>query len=763
MRFISNLLFLLLISIFSISGQNSEPELVGHVLDKVSKKGISGVRVQLLSEADPIYTDSSGKFVFRSKEGFTVGRGYSFILYKEGYMVSTPTDNIILGKFGVLSNLFMKREFDKYLWVTVKDAFSGDFLKNIQIEINGQIVITNERGRAKFDFSQLEMRKIKAFLSAECYKDAAIELDTKGEEEILLTRICEIKSKIKQELNQNQAADLLDRVLDSRNGSKQGQIKAIEVLAKNYYDFNSVTFDGVNLEGLLLNKVNLSNSTFDYAELNNANLNECLLNKTGWHFATANNAKLSSVSASESRGGFMVARNTDFSSTDLSFSFFIGCDFTGSDFSGTDLTNSTFAFCNFTDAKFDNAKLVNTSIAGSILDGATFNKTFIENTDVRGTVAEDKKFNLTEEQENGLCAHVWNYSKSSIIYPTLEFSFSLIQQTPTAYFRSGVSNEVIVKEYAYFTNLGGGNCSICDNEKWYSGGKRESYGSFRTWVKKEVIEKNNRHEFSRQRVKAQLNLLKEKLIEPNTYRYEKNFEDWNNWLIEYFKKKQFDDIPIFELDAIAAKILQDNALIENKIPWKLLTFKHAKEAFYKTWSENGSNQDELPPVFMVADIPVEWVNSYKDFIIRESKRIFPIYNVPLKIYTRVSQNILTFELRARSRTGEGHNKDFLSAMQTDNINPDLVRPYRPNNSDYFTKNNYPIGMGFLLNENNKKYEFKVPDDYDKSKTEIGMLVKIGKLKFIDSSPQSYFIYPIEIDQFNYRVKGTTDWEIFFEN
>lgn len=396
--FILLYLVILLISCNVLIAQEKVPELVGHVIDPVTNKGIEGVRVQLLSEPDMRLTDAEGKFYFKSNEGFTIGRGYSFLLYKEGYVSTSSTDNIILGRFGVLPNLFLKNDSDRFLWITVVDALDGTFLENITIQIKEQTVITNERGRAKFDFSSLGNKKLKAFIKGDCYQDRMVEVYAKDEKEIPLTYKCE-QPKVPQQTDLSLAQQTLDRALEIKDGSLQGQVKAIEKLIAAGYEFTNSNFNGVALSGARLIKTDFSSASFQLANLQKTNFSNTTLNGADLNFAYLEKALLDEVKAEKTYLQYIQGNESSFRKANLKRSSFFMSRLKNADFSNADLTGACLAYCDLTGANFTGANLTDAWFFGSVLDEAIFDDAIIQNTEASGAVADNNTFTNVQKGE----------------------------------------------------------------------------------------------------------------------------------------------------------------------------------------------------------------------------------------------------------------------------------------------------------------------------------------------------------------------------
>jgi len=494
------LTLLLFFSLFlNVYGQNRSEEMIGHVINALTNEGLEGVKVQLIATGDIQYTDSEGKFRFVNKKGFVIGEpNYAFTLFKEGYLTIGTTNNVVVFGSGAINNLAMKPDLDKFLWITVKDAITNNFIENVSIDIKGKIAVTNARGRAKFDFSEYGEGKLKAYITANCYQDRSIELDVKGEEEVLLTYRCSRAEKKETYSRTIDATQILDRALQSKNGSKQGQVKAIQFLRAQGHDFNSTDFQGVWLEKLVLKETNLSNTNFDFANLSNADFYKSNLFKSRFNIAIAVETDFNAANLSYTRAGFLDAKKANFTNADLSYSYFTGADFSDADFSHANLEGALFAFCNFTNAKFNNATLTNAGLVGSVLNNTLFNNAVVSNTSIEGSVTNDGSFNMfSKEQKVGLCKYVDSNRYLGLGGIKTEFKFELTEDTHSSYRRY----DEVVREYYRFEGFGGGNCKVCNTRAWEKDKWRDYYSYYTIIKDREFLRKNDRISYTRKFVK----------------------------------------------------------------------------------------------------------------------------------------------------------------------------------------------------------------------------------------------------------------------
>ncbi len=399
MRAINIFLFLLMLPIITHS-QIVKPQMVGRVMDSDNSEGIEGVEVQLLNTGDIVYTDPEGKFKFKSNKGFNVGEpNYSFNLQKKGYITVSNTNNKVVFSSGAIDNLLMKKDINKHLWITVLDGKTGNFLEHVNINIRGDIKQTNSFGKVNFDLSQFGARKVKASLSKECYKDLITEIDNKGEAYLRLTPICHQKDKLVEGINLSTAMQTLDRAMAARDGSNQGQVKAIETLLQNGHTYNNTNFMGIALENARLTNTSFNSCDFRTCNLKKTTFKGSKVNKANLGFANLRDANFNKCISTSTKYHYVQGSNSTFQNANLTNSSFFLSDLSKVNFSRANLTNAAFAFCDLTNANFENAIVKNTIFFNCILNKASFSNADVENINITGSVSNSVVFSGSQINE----------------------------------------------------------------------------------------------------------------------------------------------------------------------------------------------------------------------------------------------------------------------------------------------------------------------------------------------------------------------------
>lgn len=392
MKIINIITVLFILPIIAYS-QVVRSQMIGRVVDSGTNTGIEGVEVQLLNTGDIAYTDSEGKFKFENSKGFDIGEpNYSFNIQKEGYIIVSNTNNRVVFGSGSIENLLMRKDIDKHLWITVLDGRTGDFIEDVKIEIKGNVKKTNSFGKVNFDLSQYGSRKIKVSLSKDCYKDQIEEIDNKGEAYLKLIPTCSQDDVTVKGIDLNNAILTLDRAMEARDGSNQGQVNAIELLLKNGYTYNNADFKGVALENSKLTNTDLTSCDFQTCNLKNAIFTESKLDNANLNFTNFKGANFNNCKSTSTRYHYARGSNSTFAKASLTNSSFFISDLSNADFTGANLTNASFAYCDLSNVSFENAIVKNTIFLNCILNDANFSNAEIKNINITNSVSDSKVF-----------------------------------------------------------------------------------------------------------------------------------------------------------------------------------------------------------------------------------------------------------------------------------------------------------------------------------------------------------------------------------
>jgi uncharacterized protein YjbI with pentapeptide repeats len=236
----------------------------------------------------------------------------------------------------------------------------------------------------------------------------------------------------------------LDRAIERRDGSLQGQHVAISTLTARGYTFKGSDLSGVSVEGAVLAGGDISNARLHFSSLASVNAAKLNLSGSGLRFGYLSEANLaqanlegvfapfldaqdlSAPNASFARGNFMLAdfRNADLKGADLSEAAFAFADLTGADLRGADLTGAYLTGAVLVDAKLDGATISETNLQGATLSGSE----------------------LTKGQSEGACRHDASYRSG--------FEIRLMERWPSDRYDSGYQYDDLL-EYSRLPWVGG--------------------------------------------------------------------------------------------------------------------------------------------------------------------------------------------------------------------------------------------------------------------------------------------------------------------
>lgn len=156
------------------------------------------------------------------------------------------------------------------------------------------------------------------------------------------------------------------------------------------HQFNGGT---LQIEGSLLQRVNLANSRFNSVVMKDVRLVECDLanfETRALHFMRVEliNCRMTGLRAGEANCQDLLIsegdqRYSQFRFSRFKSSEFRSCNFSEADFQGTDLTGSIFQQCNLHNAEMSKVKLTNVDLRGSNIEGLQLNAE-----DIRGAIVD---------------------------------------------------------------------------------------------------------------------------------------------------------------------------------------------------------------------------------------------------------------------------------------------------------------------------------------------------------------------------------------
>lgn len=199
------------------------------------------------------------------------------------------------------------------------------------------------------------------------------------------------------------AQSVLDRAIENRDGSAQGQNIAISALNAQGYKFSGVDMSGVNLDGAVLANGDMSDARLHFVSLADANASKLDLSGSGLRFGNVSRANLAQADLTGVFAPFLDATEVQSPNAKMTgANFFLG-DFRGANLRGADLSEATFAFADLTGADLRGANLTNSYFVGAVMDNVLLGGAIFENTNLLAAVLDPKL--LAAEQAKGACRH----------------------------------------------------------------------------------------------------------------------------------------------------------------------------------------------------------------------------------------------------------------------------------------------------------------------------------------------------------------------
>ena len=342
-------------------------------------------------------------------------------------------------------------------------------------------------GKIQAELFEKELREIG-------YDVAAIKQSVKRQEETL--------SQVADTMNLSVALAIIDRAKAAKDGSHQGQVRAIENLLARGHEYSSSDLSGISFAG-----ANLTNGVFAKAKLHAVDLSRVIasradLSGSGMRFARLEHGNFSEAKISGSYAPFVSGQSGNFQRTNLSRSNFFGSNFRGADFRHANLQHAAFTFADLRDAKFDGADLTGTLLIGSLLDGASFAGALFSDTDVKGTSLDLS--HLSAAQRKSVCQHS---NEASV-----RWRVDLIKKWPSNKYSTGYEFERLRTRHRYFQVFSQNKLARCRTAPDRAVGYHAGYpGSASLHLDRAYLNKGNREKQFLERVDKQSDLIAQAL------------------------------------------------------------------------------------------------------------------------------------------------------------------------------------------------------------------------------------------------------------
>lgn len=258
--------------------------------------------------------------------------------------------------------------------------------------------------------------------------------------EAKLERQTSVSEAMRKTMDYATAFSVLDRAVQARDGSSQGQGVAIETLASLGHSYIGSNFSGVSFELAHLPKINFSNAVLHFSKFTGADLSGSTMSATGLRFANMDRADLSSVDLSDAFAPFLSGRGSNLRGANLRQANFFGADLRDADLRGADLTSAALPFADLRGADLRGAKLKAAYLSGANLLGAKLSNAVFDNTDM--LAAKYSNSDMTADQQAKICRHSPDSGN--------RIQIELIEKWPSDRFASGYEFEVLNRFESFF-------------------------------------------------------------------------------------------------------------------------------------------------------------------------------------------------------------------------------------------------------------------------------------------------------------------------
>lgn len=419
------------------------------------------------------------------------------------------------------------------------------------------------------------------------------------------------------------ATALLDRAVETRDGSQQEQNKAVAALLARGYDFANSNWSGLSLRGAVLTKGKFANLVMHVGNLTDADLRGATLQKAGLRFATMDRAQLGGAFLGEVYAPFVTAQEADLTGADLTGANFVAGDFRKANFKDAKLHGASLAFADLRGAKFDGADLTGAYLTGALLDGATFSGATLKDTDLQG--ASGTWDGLTAAQRAGACRHgILSRGDSGIV-----FEVDLMERWPSDRYDTGYQFEQLRTEQGWLKSFADRSLPLCRSPNDAAAAYRADYPSrVGLHVERSYIQKAGRRSAVVDRVNRHVKLLAAELNEARVLKGDGR--EVTAWEAEM--RKKVSEVKVLTDAVLGQQDLHDVLLAAAGVQrdaseWARL----AQQQFMREWQARKNDRTDAaaaiwPPFFPAAaptyrDLPASTPELFRDWTLARAKAL----------------------------------------------------------------------------------------------------------------------------------------------
>ncbi len=445
---------------------------------------------------------------------------------------------------------------------------------------------------------------------------------------------------VKQTMERSLAVEVLNMAMERRNGSRQGQVEALQSLLGHGYDFIESDFSGISFRGGQFDHGIFSGGDKILADFRQASFTYANLEGSNLAFSNLRETDFSKANLDMVRAEFSDARNADFSEADVRNANFYGADLRNADLSKAELSSTSLAYADLRGANLRQANLAGAYLTGALLDentdltGATF-----DNTNMLSVIAERDYF--SHRQITGFCRHS--------VFDTRHF-LRIIEDRSGPTFAGGRKYENLVESWPMhetvypqnlFADLRDKSFPPCDTENSAASGFSARYPlNLKIYIPQNILNVGNRRSEVKRRFEERFRKRESisKLIPALTgdgdYRLE--------WLREMAGvSSEPDDTLSWHDDNLLLMMLASGTYQEGEVVWKRAAHRRfmLEQAMRKKSREGSDSWDTFFPVNSeFRDLPYETENIFRDWTLARAERADQTFTLKIRMVIRSLDN-----------------------------------------------------------------------------------------------------------------------------
>ncbi|NRB53166.1 MAG: pentapeptide repeat-containing protein [Saprospiraceae bacterium] len=668
------------------------------------------------------------------------------------------------------ATIFLKKDVI-YVNVSLRDTDSFQPLAGATIQyfkknnLPGGIFETDQRGIASLEVSTFQPGDDLRFTiyfppgsdytTQEITKTIRADLQKNSFSILLQTEQSILSSKEENQFDLTSAQNTLERAVEIRDGSKQGQVEALEYLLAQDFEFNGTDFNGINLDGVDITKGNFTEARLNAVSLNKAMAKGTVLKESGLRFAKMEEANFENADMRQCYAPLIWGRGAQFEGANLSGSSFFSADLREANFKNADLSGAAFAFADLRGANFDGADLTGAYLTGALLDDASFEGAIISGTEMLSVTANS--FNLTASQKQGACRHYVNKAEY------VSWNVRITEEIPNTRFADGVEYSVILNTKNYnrnadFKTFVDKSLPVCATEAEGPPMHNAMFVANEAfWFTRAFLSKANRYSVFKDRIVSHMLLLQENVKENRTLKGDgKERENWIEQLKTNTKKiTKPTSKPYLNSDLILLILAANEKVDHGKLSWsqgavhRSAFERRVKDELKVDFKSCSMWEGVFPASSNLAvawgDLPEEKIDIYKDWVEKRSAYApdhFIIKN-PLSAFAKWRVKLSELSTLISANHWEGKNIVLDRSRQR--------RIYANLSSKYFLPMVVSVGVpvNFVFPMPMEEYAINLPTQNTNSDISYELKIAIDRIEpMYDKKKRRYqvlfFVHPEEI-------------------